>query len=451
MEKQQTNNLLNFKELMAIGIGTVIGSGIVIVTGSAIAVTGRSVWISYALAVLLGMLCIIPYVILSSVLKLRGGDYSLASVLLGKRCAGVFIYNYIIMNIALALTAKASGIYLNSLFPNMNEKMVAIGVLSFFLVVNLFGINVMSKLQQIMTSIMLGTFAMFIVFGVMNLNTGAFDFSQPDYFLTGSSGVLSAMVMLVFSTTTVQTLISLGGSVQKPTVNIPKAIVTTMFIVFGFYVAIALVAGNVMEVSEVAGRPLTFVASQILPRPLFVLFIIGGPLEAIFTTINAMFSIASKPLKQATNDGWFPEIYGRNNRFGEPYFIMIGLYLVALIPILLDMDVSTITNNIVLIQYIVKFFLLFAVWNMPKKFPNQWKQSKVYMKKWVFNTIMGFILLVHVYIVWKAASNLTVGIVVLTSCFIGLATCIALLRERTGKVTMDVNPENYVCEIIDEN
>lgn len=444
MKEQNNAQLLNFRAIMAVGVGCVIGSGIVAITGSAIGVTGRSVWIAYAAAVILGLVCITPFVILGSVLKLKGGDYSMAFLLLGRRYAGVFIYNFIIMNLALALTAKSIGIYVKSLFPWVNETAVSVIGLTLFFIINLFGIKFMSNLQQVMTVVMLAGFATFCIGGFMNLNGGALDFSQPDYFLDGFKGVRSAMVMLVFSTTTVQTLLCLGGNAKNPKKDIPKAIVCTMGIVFIAYVAIAFVAGNVLPVEEVAFKPLTYVANQVLSKPLFVFFVIGGPIGAICTTLNAMFSVASKPLKQATDDGWFPEGYGRLNRYGEPCWIMLGLYLVALVPLILNLDVATITNNIVLIQYTVKFFLVFAAWKMPKKFPEQWKQSGLHMPAWLFNTIMVIVLLVHVYIVAVAASNLSVTLVGVTVGLLALATAIAVLRDKSGKVKAVIDEEDYI-------
>lgn len=52
-EAKATEKGLGVAELYAISIGTVIGAGVFTVLGSAIAVTGKSVWIAYVLAVIL--------------------------------------------------------------------------------------------------------------------------------------------------------------------------------------------------------------------------------------------------------------------------------------------------------------------------------------------------------------------------------------------------------------
>ena len=45
---------LGIKELTSLAAGQVIGAGVVTLVGQAIGVTGRSVWLAYATAILLG-------------------------------------------------------------------------------------------------------------------------------------------------------------------------------------------------------------------------------------------------------------------------------------------------------------------------------------------------------------------------------------------------------------
>lgn len=70
--------------LVFIATGQVIGAGVVTVIGPAIEATGNSAWLSYGAAVLLGGLTILPYIFLSSALILQGGEYTIATSMLGK-------------------------------------------------------------------------------------------------------------------------------------------------------------------------------------------------------------------------------------------------------------------------------------------------------------------------------------------------------------------------------
>lgn len=60
---------LSLFSLVCIATGNVIGAGIITTTGLAIAQTGRSVWIAYGLAVIFGLLWIMPAVVFASIAK----------------------------------------------------------------------------------------------------------------------------------------------------------------------------------------------------------------------------------------------------------------------------------------------------------------------------------------------------------------------------------------------
>ena len=56
--------VLGRPELLALGVGQVIGAGVVSLVGPAIAETGYSVWFVYFIAVLMGLLYSIPIIFL---------------------------------------------------------------------------------------------------------------------------------------------------------------------------------------------------------------------------------------------------------------------------------------------------------------------------------------------------------------------------------------------------
>lgn len=435
---------LSFKALLSIAIGYVIGSGVVTITGAAIGQTGQSTWIAYGGAVILGFILILPFIILGTALRLHGGDYTLVLTMLGPKMAGIFIMNFIVMNLAISLTAVAMGIYVQSLFPGANAAVVSIITLTFFFGINLLGLKAMSGLQNIMSVLLIAGLATFCIMGCTELSADAFALSAPGYFLNGSKGFVSAVVMLVFSTTLHQTLLNFGADAQDARRDIPKAIIATTGIIFIVYVSIGLVASNVLPVEQVANQPLTYVARKILPTPLFVFFMIGGPIGAICTTLNAIFSAASKPLLQGARDGWFPPVFAKLNRFGAPVAVMGCLYLVALIPIALGYDVSMITNNTVLVQYIVKFILLTAIWQLPKKYPREWKESWLHLPDWLFYLIMVIAFCAQAFMVIVSAGNLTPAIVGISVAVIAAMGTIALFRYKSGRVHAVVREEDLI-------
>lgn len=74
---EETNEKqLNLFELMMIGIGQIIGSGIVVLLCIAIGMTGKGVAVSFLLATVIIIIPLIPLAALGSAIPNKGGMYS---------------------------------------------------------------------------------------------------------------------------------------------------------------------------------------------------------------------------------------------------------------------------------------------------------------------------------------------------------------------------------------
>lgn len=75
--------------ILALGIGGCIGSGVISLLGYGIGRTGYSVWLAFAIALLMGFIICIPVLFVTGSVCLPGGTYSLITAILGKKAAGV--------------------------------------------------------------------------------------------------------------------------------------------------------------------------------------------------------------------------------------------------------------------------------------------------------------------------------------------------------------------------
>lgn len=76
-------------ELYALAIGQVIGAGVITLIVPAIKMTGYSAWLAYFVAILMGFVMILPFVFISSTLRLGGGNYSMLCDLSSPRTSGI--------------------------------------------------------------------------------------------------------------------------------------------------------------------------------------------------------------------------------------------------------------------------------------------------------------------------------------------------------------------------
>ena len=130
---------LGIKELTSLAAGQVIGAGVVTLVGQAIGVTGRSVWLAYATAILLGFCIIFPYIMLSSMIRVKGGNYTFVSTILGDRWGGMYGMAFTLNMFACGMFGLSMGTYMNAIFPFLNVKVVAVVMVTLFWIIKLHG------------------------------------------------------------------------------------------------------------------------------------------------------------------------------------------------------------------------------------------------------------------------------------------------------------------------
>lgn len=426
-------------DLLALSVGQVIGAGVITLIGPAINMTGRSAWISYLLAVLLGAIVTLPYTIAASTLKFNGGEYYLNVRLGGTLKGGMYITAYITQAISVSLMGTSMGAYLCAIFPVLNQQVVAVVAITLFYILNLLSINAMAKVQNLMTILLMVGLGLFIVVGLFQVDFGNLigTINSEEFIRSGPGGVINAMYLYIFSCTGYKMTLAYGGKSENPTKDIPWAMRMTIPVILVIYVGIAVVSCGVLPFDIISGQTLVGIAQNILPTPLYVFFIIAGPIMCLTTTLNGTFSSNALQFGKATRDGWFPAVLGKTNRFGSSWIILTIIYAISILPVVLNFSITTITNNLTLILYILFFMSYTSIWNIPKKFPEEWKKSKMHMSTGAFHAIMVvcFIAIISVMInkLWNLQPIIAiVSIVVMAACML-----FAYWRYKTGKVSVD--------------
>ena len=109
---KQLEQKLGFWDLMGSAVGQIIGAGIMSLLPAAMAVTGRSVVFSFLIAAIITCCGAIPFIFISSCVRLRGGSYTQLAVMGGKLLAGTQAITAIIGNLSLAMYGISLADYL---------------------------------------------------------------------------------------------------------------------------------------------------------------------------------------------------------------------------------------------------------------------------------------------------------------------------------------------------
>ena len=434
-EKKQPQRTLGLFSLITLGVGLTVGSGTVSLPGAALAMTGRSMWIAFAMAVIVGFILLLPWVFSAATIRMKGGDYTMVQALVGEKVSGIFIWNVLFQQFSISSLGIAGGEYLQSLFPGVDAKIAGLIIVSVFFFLNLFGVDLMAKLQNGMFFLLMAGLLTFIICGLTKLEPDTFAVSVSSAGYTGGTlGFFNAVIVLMYACTSHQCLPYFGDNAKDARRDIPRAMVITSVIILILYALLGLVAGNVLPMEQVAGQPLTVVAYEILPFPLFVFFMIAGPFTAIFTTLNSIFLAAALNVVASAEDGWFPKWFCRRNKHGIPVVCMFALFILTMVPQLIGMDIGAVVTQTVLLQYTLKFVNIYAVLRIPTKLPKFWANSRMHMPNWLFYTIMAIVIVLQLGVIATSILSMTLNSVLISIAILLICAIVPVIRHRMGLV-----------------
>ena len=434
---------LGKKELMGIAVGQIIGAGIMSMMGVAIAMTGRSANLAFMLSAVFTMCTFFPSIFITSCIRMRGGMYTQMAIFAGDKWAGYYSVVYFITNMSLAMYALSFAQYAIALLPSGgSEKVIALIVGTAFFVLNYFGVDLMAKIQNLLVVVLVLSLSMFAVFGLPHVDLVNYFSNADGLFLTdGIGGFLTATAYLGFATGGATVILGVSAECKNPTKDIPFVIIVSTVSVAILYGLVATAAAGVLPVAEVANQPLTLVANQILPQPLYVLFIVGGAMFALATTLNSQIMSCTKPVMQSCEDGWFPQSLASLSKYKTPWKILIIYYFILVVPILADLNIAQISSIVQILGYLNNLVLTITAMKLPKMFPEAWEKSQFHVPTPVFNTLMIITcaaLLVQASFMLK---SMTLQLIIFNVAVMAAGFIWAFYRTGTGKAKPTVSYE----------
>jgi len=450
-EKEPGPGTLGKKELYALAIGQVIGAGVITLIVPAIKMTGYSAWLAYFFAIIMGFLMILPNVFVSSVVRMGGGNYSMLCGMAGPRVAGVFAYMYLTQCLSLSLFGTSAAAYLGDVIPALNtpaaRTIVGALLLTFFYVINLMGIDIMAKAQKMMTWLLIATLIMFAIGGIIKIKLPIFDTGDPKWLINGwgltfdngqiSGGFIGAVLLFVYSCQGYYMTTAYGREAKNARNDIPKILIASAPTLIVIYVGVAIAATGVMSVEDYGqSTTLVFAAQKIFPKFLFYVFIIGGPIMALLSTLNSSFAYNAINIGQSCDDGWLPAGFGKKNSRGARVWILTFMYVVGMIPILMGLSITVITNMVQLITSCFAILNMIAFLKMPKLYPKAWEKSKFHIPNGVYYFICWLSFALNMVVLWKSCLSMSLGVLAMNLGSIIVFTVIGIIVGRSANVTI---------------
>ena len=436
-------------ELYALAVGQVIGAGVITLIVPAIKMTGYSAWLAYFVAIVMGFIMILPYVFVSSTLRLGGGNYSMLCELAGPTTSGIFAFSYLTQCLSLSLFGAAASAYLGDVIPALGGAMpraiVGVSLLTFFFIVNLLGVDVMAKAQKLMTWLLIAALFLFAIVGIFKMKLPIFNFADPNFLIHGwgiafdkgqiAGGFTGAVLLFVYSCQGYYMTIAYGRDSKNAKRDIPAALLMTVPTLIVLYVGVAMAGVGVMSVKEYgASTTLVFAAQRIFPTWLFYFFIIGGPIMELLSTLNSSFAYNAITIGQSCDDGWLPATFGKKNAKGSRVFILAFMYVLGIIPIVFGLSITVITNMVQLFTSFFAFLNFAALIKLPAKYPEAWKKSRFHVSNGMYYGICILSLVGFIVVFWKSCLSMTPALAIANVAALLITAAIGIWRAKSGNI-----------------
>jgi APA family basic amino acid/polyamine antiporter len=378
----------------------------------------------------------LPATLVNSTARFRGGNYSIVG-LVSKKLTGAYLIIYILSNVSLSMYCLSFADYAMPFMPVIPRKILALGILSFMYILNYLGIDKFAKFQNVIVVCLVVALAAFSAYGFGQVNFATY---MDNTFMTGGKlGLARAACQLTFATGGAQMIINLSGEAKDPSKDIPKVIFISTIGVAFLYGVMAIIAAGVLPTSEVANQSLVKVANAILPKPLYVFFIIGGAWMALISTLNSQLAAITKPFMQGANDGWLPNWVATLHKTRRTPIVLLTFFLiVGALPIIFNLQISVLSRLVTTVGSVINCMIASSLLFVDKKIPKElWEKSSFHVSDGMRKFMVILAILIFVMQGILLGSSLPKGILIGNIVTVVVALIFAYVRWGSGAVHIE--------------
>jgi APA family basic amino acid/polyamine antiporter len=356
---------LSATNLVFIGVGCIVGTGIFVITGTAAAqYAGPALSISFLISAIVCMFVALCYTEFASMIPISGSAYSYAYTTVGELLAWFIGWNLVLEYIfGASLVAVGWSGYVVSFMKDWgivippelssapldyHEGWIKTGAIinlpSVFIVVLIttvlvFGIKESVRFNNIIVIVKIAVILLFIGFGLSHINTDNYvPFIPENTGVQGQfgwSGVFRAAGIIFLAFVGFDAVSTVAQEAKNPQRDMAKGILGSLIIVTILYIAVSLVLTGMVNYTllnvpdpiavgiDSAGQSLFWL------RPIIKIGAIAGMSSVILVLITGMPRI----LYSMSNDGLLPPVLGRvHKKYRTPHIttIIVGSVIAAI-------------------------------------------------------------------------------------------------------------------------
>ncbi|MCP1146533.1 amino acid permease [Lysinibacillus endophyticus] len=316
-------------DLILLGVGAIVGTGIFILPGTVAAShSGPAIVFSFLIAAIVCALAAMCYSEFSSAIPVTGSAYTYGYIIFGELLAW-FVGWALILEYGLASASVATGwsAYLVSLLEGLKIKIpssltgpfnpaegtfinlpaVLIVLIISFLLTR--GLQESAKINRIMVFVKVGVILLFILVGVFYVKPENWQPFMP----FGFEGVLAGGALVFFAYLGFDAVSSAAEEVKNPQRNLPIGIIGSLLICSFLYISVSLVLTGIVPYTELnVSNPVSY-ALQIVEHDWISGVISLGAVTGMMTVILVMLYGGSRLIFAIARDGLLPQVLTKLN------------------------------------------------------------------------------------------------------------------------------------------
>jgi amino acid transporter/nucleotide-binding universal stress UspA family protein len=317
------NAHLGLKTVVAISLGSMLGSGIFVLPGLVTQMVGDKAWLAYFMA----GICVLPAAAskseLATAMPNSGGTYVYLERTFGPlvgTVAGLGLWVSLLLKCAFGLAGI--GAYL-SVFAPWPLLPTALTLLVLLTGLNILGVGKVGGVIIFIVSLSIVTLTGISISALLTL--GPFSSSGP--FFSSSHDLVGATALVFVSYAGLTKVAAIAEEVKNPEKNLPRGIFISLFVVLCLYCGVTFVMTLTVPLEQLSGnyKPLYTFSKQI-----------GGNILATFVSIVAFLTMASMANSGLLAASRFPFAMGRDHLLPKKVGQIHPKFLTPLLGILLS-------------------------------------------------------------------------------------------------------------------
>ncbi len=351
------------KELVAMGVGGMVGGGIFSVLGLSVALAGHAAPLAFALGGIIALLTGLSYARLGLAFHSDGGSFTyLEHAFTNRNVAGIGGWMLVVGYVGtMALYAYTFSVYGTAMLGSSNHvgamrHLLQSFILLLFMAINLYGIKAAGETEDLIVMIKVLILSLFAITGLFFVEAKRL----TPFFNSGLSGVLMGGTLVFVAYEGFELIPNSVNEMKDPRRDLGRGILISIVVTITIYLLVSLVAvGNLVpeEITRYKEYALAVAAQPFLGRSGFILIGLGAILSTASAINATMFGTARLAMVMAQESD-LPRVFSHRERGNIPYVSLIFITLLTLL------FVNTTDLTIISSFASSTFLLLFAAINM---------------------------------------------------------------------------------------